>query len=561
MSNYQRNIRIYLSWLCGAHGISLLPWKKETLAISKSKGKLTFYVFRDWLYSRDPDVFEILEGGFYHEALGHGKHTDFDAMEVAEKQGIIQWSKLSRNINNIFEDIYIEIEAAKMYPTVQKAINRTVEVLNERGFFGKKEGFATCQPVQLLTTSLLNFCRGKLLPGQDAYLSGNIAELSSLLPGAFGSMWDDIWEIAKECANSKSTYDSIGLTVRVMNLIQDIADFKEKEEQNFDDSQESKKDCDSDQTGEGQLSSNGAPSQEAIDAARSILANLNDDFVSTELTEVINAAVKESQDKQGNSCGGGEIQIIPVAYVDQSKDSVRVAAVMKSAATDLEELLMAETYTQRENAERGNRIDKASLVRGASGFSKHIFERETLGEGLSTAIYGLFDFSGSMTSSSLLKGVSSGIDAANGIMLGLGDILDEFEVPYEFSAYSDEFMTFKSFDCDGYALRRTLKAPDLSGGTVTGGAVQIALSRLACRPEKRKLLIIATDGDTSDLDLLISCYNEAKFMGIEIASIMLGKVIPSIQALASESGFKATAIGQVSGLGRFVVDRIKESIR
>ncbi len=561
MSNHQRNIRIYLSWLCGAHGISLLPWKKETLAISKAKGKLTFYVFSDWLYSRDPAVFEILEGGFYHEALGHGKHTDFDAMQDAEKQGMIQWTPLSRNINNIFEDIFIEREAAKMYPTVQKAINRTVEVLEQKGFFGKKEDFAKCKPVQLLTTSLLNFCRGKLLPGQDAYLGDNIAELSSLLPGAFGSMWDEIWEIAKECANSQSTYDSIGLTVRVMNLIQDIADAEEKEDPNTEDSQESDEDGDSDQDGVGKPSSKGAPSKEAIEAAKSILADKDEVGTSTELTDVINAAVKESQDKEGSGSGGREIQIVPVAYADQSKDSIRVAAVMKSAATDLEELLIAETYTQRENVERGNRIDKASLVRGASGFSKQIFERETLGEGLSTAIYGLFDFSGSMASPSILKGVASGIDAANGIMLGLGDILDEFEVPYEFSAYSDEFMTFKSFDSDGYALRRTQKAPDLSGGTVTGGAVQIALSRLACRPEKRKLLIIATDGDTGDLDLLISCYNEAKIMGIEIASIMLGKVIPSIQTLANESGFKATAIGQVSGLGRFVVERIKDSIR
>lgn len=561
MSNYQRNIRIYLSWLCGSHGISLLPWKKETLAISKTKGNLTFYVFNDWLYSRDPAVFEILEGGFYHEALGHGKHTDFDAMEIVEKQGMIKWTPLARNINNIFEDIFIEREAAKMYPTVQRAINKTVEILESKGFFGKKEDFAACKPVQLLTASLLNFCRGRLLPGQDAYLSGNIAELSSLLPGAFGSMWDDIWEIAKESANSQSTYDSINLTVRVMNLIQDIADADEQDDQKSDDSKEYDDEGDSDQNGQGQPSSIGSPSKETIEAAKSILADMDEEGLSTELTDVINAAVKESQDKEGNGCGGGDIRVVPVAYTDQSNDSVRVAAVMKSAAADLEELLMAETYTQRENVERGNRIDKASLVRGASGFTKSIFERETLGEGLSTAIYGLFDFSGSMTSSSLIKGAASGIDAANGIMLGLGDILDEFDVPYEFSAYSDEFMTFKSFDCDGYALRRTQKAPDLSGGTVTGGAVQIALSRLACRPEKRKLLIIATDGDTCDLDLLISCYNEAKIMGIEIASIMLGKVIPSIQALANESGFKATAIGQVSGLGRFVVDRIKESIR
>jgi hypothetical protein len=53
----------------------------------------------------------------------------------------------------------------------------------------------------------------------------------------------------------------------------------------------------------------------------------------------------------------------------------------------------------------------------------------------------------------------------------------------------------------------------------------------------------------------------AKFLGIDIASVMIGPMIPSIERLAQECGFTATAINRVDGLGRFIVDRIKGSIK
>lgn len=581
----QRNIRIYLSWLCGQHSISLLPWDTKTLAIGKDKfGKFVFYVFKDWLFTTDEEILEILEGGFYHEALGHGRHTTFDKFTELETDKF-KWNNLSRNIHNILEDIFIELSAMKIYPTVEPALIRTVELLNDRGFFGNEADFAKAKPVNLLTSSLLNYCRGNLLPGQGDHLQANIDALENILPITLGALWPQVWNIAKEAANAKSSLDTALLTRQVMELIHDIAQDESEDEQSGDSEQgqgeaqsgdgegEGEGEGDgqggnSEQDGEGSQNSgkaggavdSGAPSIEST-AAQDILKDANSKAVqSQEMSDVIGKAIDKSQKGESSSGAGyGELLEVPTRFSAQRQEVLKVASVIKAASSDLEELLLAETFIKRELVERGSRIDKKQLTQGASGFTSHIFTKETKGEGLSTAIYGLFDYSGSMESN-IVKGCSSGLVACEGIMSGLGEILDEYEVPYEFAAFSDEYMTFKSFDCDGDMLRRKKVSPDITGGTVTGGAAQIALSRLACRNEARKLLLIVTDGDTCDIDLLVSCYNEAKHMGIEVASVMLGSMIPSIKALSSRTKMKATCTDQVLGLGRFLVNQIKAAI-
>lgn len=537
----QRNIRIYLTWLCGSHGIKLLPWDKETLAIGKdSDGKFTFYVYENWLFSSDQAIFEILEGGFYHEALGHGRHTTFDDFKELETSKFV-WSPLARHIHNILEDIFIETQAMKIYPTVQPALSRTVELLVERQFFGDEASFLAVTPANLLTSALLCFCRGKLLPGQDIHLQPNMDILDQLVPSALGDIWDQVWDIAKESVNAKSSMDTALLTREIMSLLKDIA---ENEPEKSNSSKDEIDSSDSDSPGQNQQ------------VAKEIFAAKSID--SKEMTEVISEAISDAIGNGQGRSGGTITEVESIYFSAQPMEALKIASITKSASNDLEELLLAETYTKYELLERGSRIDRKQLVRGASGLTNHIFAKESKGGGLSTAIFGLFDYSGSMRGE-VLSG-STGVVACDGIMTGLGEILDEFDVPYEFAGFSDVYMTIKAFEADGDMFRRKRLSPSISGGTITGGAAQIALSRLACRREEKKILLIVTDGDTSDLDLLVSCYNEAKYMGIQVASVMLGALIPSIKKLSDKTGMKAVSAKNLNGLGRFLVDQVKAAI-
>jgi len=661
-----RNIRIFLSWLCGQHNITVHPFERKTLAVSKDPrtGKFAFYIFKDWLVSDDPAIEDILRGGFYHEALGHARHTTFSDFKDLETK-TFKWTPLARHVRNILEDIYIELAAMKIYPTVRSGLSKTVEVLNSQGFFGTPEKFAQASTVELLSSCLLNFCRGRLLPDQAIHLQRNMDALEALIPHQLGALWPMVWDVAKESANATCSRDNALLTRKIMVMIKDVSEqdntaqpaqapVQPAQQQQSKSSQgkgsQSKSDDPSPGDGAaGQAEGDGGeqvaedaaassstgkpspdastpasssgphpeskaqqdasnPSQQAgqdsrdseqdgeetegdpssqsesvdveenssdtdasldqgddigeteIEAARDIIKQLRQDIQSPELTDLIAKAIAKAVEKSGTGSSSAELQIVSPKFRYQSAEVIQVASVLKNTSDDLIEVLTEETFTRRELVKQGNRIDRKQLVPGACGFTDEIFVNEIKGDGLSTAVYGLFDYSGSMRAERSISGCSSPLVACEGIMQGLGAIFDEFEIPYEFAAFADVYMTVKSFDEDGDMIRKRKQSPAVDGGTITGAACQLAMSRLVCRPELKKLLLVVTDGDTADLPLLASCYNEAKYMGIEVASVMIGGMIPSIRKLSEQTGMKAISTKQVSGLGRFVVNQIKAAI-
>jgi hypothetical protein len=295
-------------------------------------------------------------------------------------------------------------------------------------------------------------------------------------------------------------------------------------------------------------------------AAKEIIKQQKQEIQSPELTDLISKAIEKAVENVRSGAGGEELKLLAPQFKTQHPEVIKVASVLKNSSDDLIEALTEETYTRRELVKQGNRIDRKQLVPGACGFTDEIFVNEIKGEGLSTAVYGLFDYSGSMNSPRAITGCSTPLIACEGIMQGLGAIFDDFEIPYEFAAFSDYYMIAKSFDDDGEMMRKRKQSPLVDGGTITGAASQLAMSRLVCRPEVKKLLLIVTDGDTSDLQLLASCYNEAKYMGIDVASVMIGEMIPSIVSLSQQTGMKAMCTNQISGLGRFIVNQIKAAI-
>jgi nitric oxide reductase activation protein len=237
--------------------------------------------------------------------------------------------------------------------------------------------------------------------------------------------------------------------------------------------------------------------------------------------------------------------------------SLRVCSQVKSVSDELQDALVAETRCEKSTKLCGKSLNNRVLSRVKLGNAR-VFRQKLEGIGLSTAVSVLLDMSGSMTDS-MSDGVSR-LDGAVGLSYGLADVLDEFDVPFEINAYSDVYSTLKSFSQDWTMVRKHKEQPYMSGGTYTGTAMQKALAELVMRQEERRLLIVVTDGDASDLDVLISCYSEAQLMGVEIASVMIGPKIRSIEALASTFGFKASSLNQCSGLGRYAVDRVLETI-
>jgi cobaltochelatase CobT len=288
-------------------------------------------------------------------------------------------------------------------------------------------------------------------------------------------------------------------------------------------------------------------------AAQEIMENVDEKDLQSEIGEMISEVLEQIM-------GGNRPSDISEGRGTQkiSDESLRVKSQIKRIADDLRDALETQTVCTKSIKQVGKRLSSRVLPRVRSGNS-NVFSQKVIADGVSTAVTVLCDLSGSMTSRTDDR-TTTRQDAAVGLMLGLGDILDEYEVPFEFDVYADLYATMKSFSDDWSQVKRKNTLPNVGGGTITGAAMQKALGNLVVQPQDRRLMVIITDGDTGDLQVLASCYAEATEMGIEVASIMIGPMIPSISQLANKFGFKATSINDSRNLGRFAVERILESI-
>jgi hypothetical protein len=305
-------------------------------------------------------------------------------------------------------------------------------------------------------------------------------------------------------------------------------------------------------TGESSDGASDVLSDEAIEAAREILVSQEQETFDTELAEVIAKVMDAIASNQG-AVDLSESK----PHGNFSDASKRIASKVKRISDDLQDALETQTKCERRTKLTGKRINSRVLSRPRLGNAR-IFRSKVEGEGVSTAVKILFDISGSMNEA--LADQVLRFDAACGLALGLGDVLDEYDVPFEVAAYSDRYVELKRFEDDWTAFRKADTGPTVFGGTHTGAAMQRALESLVCRDEDRRLLIVLTDGDTSDKEVLFSCYAEAQAMEVEIASVMIGPKIPAIEVLAQRFGFSAKHCNKSDGLGKFAVERILESI-
>ncbi|RQR29567.1 hypothetical protein DIE23_22020 [Burkholderia sp. Bp9143] len=96
-------------------------------------------------------------------------------------------------------------------------------------------------------------------------------------------------------------------------------------------------------------------------------------------------------------------------------------------------------------------------------------------------------------------------------------------------------------------------------------AMTIALSRLDFRDEARRLLIVLTDGEAGDPEMLASAYAYAKSADIEVVTIFIGDSTRGVHQTraAMKSGGYAEQMSVVKSpdeLPRCVIEAVRRSI-
>ena len=200
-----------------------------------------------------------------------------------------------------------------------------------------------------------------------------------------------------------------------------------------------------------------------------------------------------------------------------SASSLKLATRIGTRSDELMDELKSLTHVGRSVGLAGKRLSSRHLARIGTR-DLRVFSRKSHAMGIDTAVTLALDCSGSMSAD--LDDITRQ-EAVSGLYIGLADVLDEYQVSFSALAYCEKLTYCKQPEDDWSTMRKGLTVPAAQGGTLTGAALTTAVGDLALLPQERKVLILITDGDTTDEDLLDSAYAEAVEQNIQVVTLLI----------------------------------------
>ncbi|GAA5138529.1 VWA domain-containing protein [Thalassotalea piscium] len=284
------------------------------------------------------------------------------------------------------------------------------------------------------------------------------------------------------------------------------------------------------------------------------------EMINKELEAMVDDALKAGSmsDVELNPFSPAKHQVFgEIDFNVANKASSRVKNPLQRALYDMNRQFVSHT-------KRGVNLDGNRLA-GVSSRNFHVFKDEIQTKAPNTAISIVIDRSGSM----IMDGRTQGgvyyprgfkMKVANEAAFALAKGIDslpgaECEVMY-YPFEENTVHIAKSFKEKTTAAKNHFKV-DPHGGTPTGRAMQLALQRLAQRPEPRKMMFVLTDGDPNydEYDLINQTLTEASVLGIDIAAF--GVCTDSVVGFEG-SGF--VHVDDVKDLHTAVKDAIKQRL-
>ena len=212
----------------------------------------------------------------------------------------------------------------------------------------------------------------------------------------------------------------------------------------------------------------------------------------------------------------------------------RVSSAIMSMSRALDQALRSMSRVRKNSYLEHGRIDMRRLTVIAKSMSKKVFFEKKDGEALNTAVSIVIDESGSMSNCYLQMQL---------LALALGETLDKIGVPFEILGASTMSYSFdmpalegftrtnpirwkiyKVFNENWNAVKERITHVHHYNNHIDGEVVQFAASRLATRPERRKVILSLSDGEPcggqgNDADMaanLIRVCERCRKSGIEV---------------------------------------------
>lgn len=468
----------------------------------------------------------LIEGLISHEIVCHGLHTDFS---VPLKPGI------AGDLCNILEDPRGELLGKSKYPGANQKIHAALGILKTKGVF-RGPDLTRETPPSILASWLVTELRSELLK-QDC-LSAFAKAYRDLAVDTFGSdLVGQVKQIALDACHAKDTQgasDAADRIIALLKLAKDNPAAKPKPKENSSASG----------SGEGQPS----PGNEKGQGGNPSPAQGN---LSSAIDKVLNASTKDlgpfgkgleeilsantgALSKPGGGYQPDNANEMQEQSLSKSGGSIENRARLRAGAQKTAAMLsltfedMIETVTKSETRRTTEgKLNTRSLWRYPLGEEK-LFTKTTEGESIDTCFYLLGDESSSMDSK---LGPAPGPrqadtritahEACKRVSIAVGEVLHNLSIPVGIATYNTVVREWHAFD-ESWASTLQRFAPVAANGTRTHLAVVWALKKLIDRPEARKILIVATDGDPGNSDVLKAAIAESASLGIEVRFVLIG---------------------------------------
>lgn len=493
------------------------------------------------------ETLEVKAMGYLFHETGHIEFTDFTTYATAA-------DAFEANLLNVVEDIRMESMRNATYPGSATSLSKLVAVMAAEGDFGTEETAKTVEPQNVLMMGVLTRLRSQYL-GQPCDAAAAIwwPKLQALLGRAASIKLEALLGCVDDL---DTTADALALARRIKTLVEEAA--KEEPQEPSDPSQPGdpqqgagdangqggQPDAGGDQSApsnpdadasssDGQGSTGDAqagPDRQALSQALGAGAS---DFAPTDLGKVLGASLEQEARKgveaEARQLAKEGVRARPVTDpLAVSKRSAQgqgelqqVLGQSQQLRTRLAAAMEAQARTKVDYRRQGARLDGRVLHRLFTGDTR-VFVRKEVARKVNTAVELLLDKSTSMNGSPIEIARKATLAAA----VGISQIVGCKAAAAAFPAIE----VLKEFDetARGVAGRFNVVA---GGGTPMGRAMIWAASQLVSRPEERKLLVVTTDGEPDDADMVRRLVRKFAQSGVEVIGVGIGSGRGAVEKL------------------------------
>ena len=514
-----------------------------------------------------------------HEIM-HLKWTDFIHFkafnsEMAHLHGE-NYGNFAGTMLNVIEDYWGEMAQARVYPGCRMNILAGVPILIELGFYCEYR--YTPALLQAVSNFALHYLCAKCyaLPELQIFTDSHAKALEVRIGNDYLQQLLSLLDEADSCTSTVSASD---LTLRILNLVKKLAsEIPEVEKEIENGSVPSPQDM-ADKLVDALNTLAGKPISNRDEMQEHVRINFEGDFSFDYKTsdpkqhceaEDINVLSAKFNDKTPPLFGGFSahealVTSHPEAFrlLDDGLQDIRQHirnGVVRSVSKLIEAKRLSESYFQNS----GNRISSSRLANLASG-NFNVFERTDEAEGIDTAVMLVSDFSGSMFQDGYIRDPEQGISQkfatyTNALVMEVGDVLARNEIPFAVTNFGTSVADFKTFSTPWKKVQAMIPCVSDMGTTATAEALHHALNALHSRAERKRVVVLVTDGSPNSGQATIAQMIEARHAGIHLVVLYLARrKTPFMEFLEQSELIECVLCEKPEGLCEAFAQAIKDS--